>query len=248
MKAFRKLITIPLFLLSALVASSEFYTPKDDLESLQKNKKEDAALPNVLLLGDSISIGYTPTVVELLDGKANVSRPTNKARVNCGDTERGLKDLDKWLGDKKWDVIHFNWGLHDLCYRHPDAKVYGKRDKINGTVSVPVEKYQENLEQLVERLEKTGAILIWASTTRVPEGEAGRFVGDDVKYNAAAKQVMDKHEVTINDLHALTASFGPSLFSKPGDVHFSKAGSEQLAAQVASEISKALDKLNTPKE
>ncbi|MGJ8673328.1 SGNH/GDSL hydrolase family protein [Rubritalea sp.] len=240
MKTFRKFLTIPLFLLSSLIASSEFYTPKEDLDSIQENKKEDVNLPNVLLLGDSISIGYTPAVIELLDGVANVSRPTNKARVNCGDTERGLKDLNKWLGDKKWDVIHFNWGLHDLCFRHPEAKTYGKRDKVNGSVSVPIEKYQQNLEQLVERLEKTGATLIWASTTKVPEDEAGRFVGDDLRYNAAAKQVMDNHGIAIDDLYALTASMDASSFSKPGDVHFAKAGSEKMAAQVAAEITKAL--------
>lgn len=36
------------------------------------------------------------------------------------------------------------------------------------------------------------------------------------------------------------ASFGPELFTEPGDVHFSEAGSAQLAAQVAEHILKAL--------
>src|SRR5438093_8938340 len=74
--------------------------------------QDDPKLPRVLLIGDSISIGYTVPVRELLKGKANVHRPL----TNCEATVRGLRDLDKWLGSGKWDVIHFNWGLHDLKY------------------------------------------------------------------------------------------------------------------------------------
>src|SRR5688572_1778820 len=73
---------------------------------------DDPALPRVLLLGDSISMGYTVPVRERLKGVANVHRPA----ANCGPTERGVANLDKWLGDGKWDVIHFNFGLHDLKY------------------------------------------------------------------------------------------------------------------------------------
>ncbi|MGH9721085.1 MAG: SGNH/GDSL hydrolase family protein, partial [Bryobacteraceae bacterium] len=72
---------------------------------------EDApGLPRVLLIGDSISIGYTETVRTELKGKANVHRiPTNGAT-----TVNGLKNIDDWLGSKPWHVIHFNFGLHDL--------------------------------------------------------------------------------------------------------------------------------------
>jgi hypothetical protein len=80
-------------------------------------KIEDVAgLPRVLLIGDSISIGYTLDVREMLKGKANVHRiPTNG-----GPTTNGLKSIKAWLGDSKWDVIHFNWGLHDLKYIQDD--------------------------------------------------------------------------------------------------------------------------------
>lgn len=71
---------------------------------------DDPKLPRVLLIGDSISIGYTPEVQKLLSGKANVHR----IPANGGPTKKGLENLKAWLGDGKWDVIHFNWGLHDL--------------------------------------------------------------------------------------------------------------------------------------
>ena len=87
----------------------------------------NAALPKVLILGDSISIGYTPYVQSILKGKADVVRPLNKkgGAENCQGTTRGKTELDRWLGDTKWDVIHFNFGLHDL--KHVDTT--GKNSK-----------------------------------------------------------------------------------------------------------------------
>lgn len=76
------------------------------------------------------------------------------------------------------------------------------------------------------QLKATGATLIWASTTLVPEGEVGRVAGDDKIYNEAATRVMQKHGVAINDLHALSASLDPNLFIRPGDVHFTTEGSK----------------------
>lgn len=203
----------------------------------------DEKLPNVLLIGDSISIGYTRDVRKALKGRANVFRPMKaggKSPDNCGDTTIGLKNLDHWLGKRHWNVIHFNWGLWDLCYRSPESKSQGNRDKANGKVSTTPEDYERQLEQLVRKLKATGAKLIWASTTLVPEGEAGRFVGDDVKYNAIAARVMERHGIEVNDLNALTRTFAPELFVKPGDVHYTAQGSQRLAAQVAEKIGAAL--------
>jgi len=199
----------------------------------------------VLILGDSISIGYTPLVIEALAGKANVSRP----KVNCGPTTRYLQSLDSWLtgpgvnhpANTQWDVIHFNAGLHDLCYRHPDAKGYGNRDKVNGTQAVPPQQYEKNLETIVLRLKKTGAKIIFANTTVVPEGEPGRKVGDDLRYNRVAAKVMARHAIPVHDLHALTTTFPAELFVKPGDVHFKTIGSQKLAEQVCSAIAKQLE-------
>lgn len=75
----------------------------------------------------------------------------------------------------------------------------------------------------------------------MPEHEAGRVVGDDLKYNAAAEKIMKEEGIAIDDLHALASEFPPSLWMAPGNVHFKKEGSEKLAEQVAKEIKKALD-------
>ncbi|WP_411847187.1 SGNH/GDSL hydrolase family protein [Roseibacillus persicicus] len=197
----------------------------------------EEALPLVLIIGDSISLGYTPYVARELEGKAVVEHH----KGNAQHTGTGLAKIDQWIGDTQWDVIHFNWGLWDLCYRHPESKVQGKRDKVNGTLTTSLEQYEKNLERLVARLQKTDAKLIWASTTVVPELEAGRIVGDDLKYNEVAAKVMEKHGIAVNDLNALSRQFAAELFTQPGDVHYTKEGYQKLAKQVAAHLSKALE-------
>jgi acyl-CoA thioesterase-1 len=81
---------------------------------------------------------------------------------------------------------------------------------------------------------------IWCSTTPVPEGSAGRLVGDAVKYNEVAARVMRENDVAIDDLYAFAK---PQLdaIQLPANVHFSPAGSKVLAKQVAKSITSALE-------
>jgi hypothetical protein len=230
-------IAIALFAFPAM-AESEFYTPEQDRDGLRKNTAIQKRLPNILIIGDSISIGYTMPVAALLKDIANVQR----VKVNCGNTEFGRKNLKVWLGETHWDLIHFNWGLHDLCYHHPESKERGNRDKVNGTIAVPVAEYEKNLEAMVLQLKETGATLIWANTTRVPENEPGRIVGDVTKYNTAAAKIMQRHGITIDDLYTLTLGFDSSLAAAERDVHYAKQGYAKLARQVAKSISEELKK------
>jgi acyl-CoA thioesterase-1 len=183
-------------------------------------------LPRVLLIGDSISIGYTLPVREALKGKANVHRPPG----NCSSTGYTLSKLDEWLGQGKWDVIHFNWGLHD-------AKLPPE-----GVRHAPPDVYERNLRQLVKRLQATGAKLIWATTTPVPMGgnlaPNRRFDSVD-KYNAIAAKVMAELGVATNDLNAAIAPHLARL-GRPNDVHFSTEGSAFLGGEVTREITRHL--------
>jgi lysophospholipase L1-like esterase len=194
-----------------------------------------AGMPRVLLIGDSISMGYTLPTRELLKGVANVHR----IPVNGSSSDVGLAKLDEWLATggagKKWDVIHFNWGLHDLKH-WKDNKL-----DISGPQVNAVDAYEKNLRAIVAKLKATGAKLIWASTTPVPEGSDGRVAGDEVKYNAAAMRVMKDEGVAIDDLHAF-ASPQLAKIQRERNVHFTPDGSKALAGQVAGEIKKALGK------
>jgi len=187
--------------------------------------EDDPALPRVLLIGDSISMGYTLPTRALLAGKANVHRPP----VNCGNTTTCLRSIETWLGNGTWDVIHFNFGIHDI-----------KCPKRDGANQTKLDRYEANLRKIVARLRKTGATLIWCSTTQSPEAVCGAPARDFVTYNAVARKVMEEHAVQINDLYAFSL---PRLkdIQIPVNSHFHAEGSKVLAGQVAEVIRSALD-------
>lgn len=222
---------------NADLASNQELYEGPEFKRAFSNPKDDPKLPRVLLIGDSISIGYTVEVRKLLAGKANVHRIPGNGQT----AGHGVENLPKWLGDKKWDVIHFNWGLWDICHRHPDSKEQGHRDKIKGARLATPEEYRANMKKNLELLSQTGAKLIWCTTTPVPEGEAGRFVGDELKYNAITAEIIKDHEVITNDLHSHALKRLPQIALKPGDVHFTEEGSAYLAEKVAEEILKVLE-------
>ena len=186
---------------------------------------ENPALPRVLLIGDSISLGYTPEVRRLLQGTANVHRIPD----NGGATTLGLAMLDEWLGAEPWRVIHFNFGLHDVTHLP------------HGGVRTPPDVYAANLRTLVTRLRRTGAHLIFATTTPVPGRTINptRDEADVREANTRATAVMRELGVTLNDLHAFTA---PRLaeWQQPANVHFTPAGCAALAEPVAAAIRAAL--------
>lgn len=196
----------------------------------------EKTLPKVLLIGDSISGGYTKAVVRLMEGKADVSRIPGNGQY----TGTGVKKIDEWLGEEKWEVIHFNWGLWDMY-----GWEYAKEDR-------SPKAYEERLEKLVTRLEKTGAKLIWATTTPVcPEAEGTmlkRFKTElkispevEKEYLDAAEHVMKRHKVLINDLHTLILPELDKFSPAPDNVHFTGAGYGKLAKQVAEVITGVLE-------
>jgi acyl-CoA thioesterase-1 len=194
-----------------------------------------AGLPRVLLIGDSISIGYTLAVRELLKGKANVHRiPTNG-----GPTSNGVANIKQWLGDSKWDVIHFNFGLHDLVYMGPDGARLVDATLPGAKHQVPLPDYEKNLTTIVEQLKATGAKVIWCNTTPVPAGTRGRVADESLKFNEVAAKVMQAAGVPTNDLHS-HAQAKLAEVQLPANVHFTPEGSKYLAEKVAAEIEKAL--------
>lgn len=229
-------VLLPLLAMLSHAQESKKETPKPKKEqpSSLAPIKDVAGLPRVLLIGDSISMGYTLPVREMLKGVANVHRHS----TNCGPTTRGVEQLDSWLGDGKWDVIYFNFGLHDLKYIDEKGK---NTTPEKGKPQVSLEEYAKNLDALVVKMKKTGAKLIFATTTPVPKGEKQRLADSDKAYNEAALKVMKEHGVAINDLNAVVreSTFKGRLTA---NVHFSPEGYKALAEQVATEVKKALSK------
>ncbi len=187
--------------------------------------RDDPTLPRVILIGDSISRSYTMPVRTMLAGIANVHR----APANCLGTDNALRYeiLDLWLnqGGSEWDVVYFNFGIHDRyrATRFPDYTL---------------EQYAANLEAIIQRLRQTGATLIFANTTPFEE-EGAQGIDASVALNAVAAEVMAKHGVAVDDLHGAVIDSIPAVW---GDdhVHFNDEGIALLAAHVAATIKAAL--------
>lgn len=178
---------------------------------------DDPKLPRVLLIGDSVSRGYTQAVRKVMAGRANVHR----APENCGPTANGLKKLDVWLGQGKWDVIHFNFGIHDRATKAAD--------------------YEQRLETIATRLKVTGAKVIWASTTPIPpDTKDGPAAAEAIiEKNRIAARVMQRQGVATDDLFAFITPHLAKV-QNPKDVHFNGEGYELLGKQVAASIETAL--------
>jgi acyl-CoA thioesterase-1 len=219
----------------ALIAAE----PGDASKANQAPATDDPKLPRVMIIGDSISVGYTDEVRRLLTGKANVHRVAG----NAGPSSSGVQKLAEWLAPTNgtWDVIHFNFGLHDLKLgtSGKDNQPYATSDGHQ----VSLEDYEKNLTQIVAKFKTTGAALIWCSTTPVPAGKVDppRQPEDVKKYNEAARQVMIKNGVAIDDLFA-TALPRLADIQMPHNVHYTKEGYAELAKQVAASIEEALKK------
>ena len=122
---------------------------------------------------------------------------------------------------------------------HGLTAFYGTELDATKEKAVNPETYESNLRALAQRLQKTGAKLIWATTTPVPEGANGRIPGDEIEYNRIAAKVMGELKIPINDLHGYVRPQLKTL-QKPADVHYIPEGYAFLATRVAEQIGAAL--------
>jgi hypothetical protein len=134
-------------------------------------------LPRVMLIGDSISIGYTPFVRKQLCGVVEVHRPPE----NCGSSGQGVAALNTWFdaaaqGAERWDCVHWNFGIHDI-----------KCPQRDGQNATPLEVYKENLREILRRLRPLAKQIIWCSTTLSPESASGAPPEDFTRYCATMR-------------------------------------------------------------
>jgi len=188
--------------------------------------------PTLLIVGDSISMGYTPHVAELLAGRAAVVHNEG----NGGDTDRVASQLESWLAAAgKPAAVHFNAGLHDI-----------KVSRDNGEHQVPLERYERNLSDVVARLARSGARLMWATTTPVIEArhqaakDFDRLTADVDAYNAAALRIMAAAGIPVDDLYAVAAGAGIEELLTADGVHFTEDGYRLLGGVVAERIAELL--------
>ena len=182
------------------------------------------SLPLVVLIGDSIRMGYQDQVVNQLAGRAEVWAP----KENGGDSRNVLAHLDQWVFARQPDVVHVNCGLHDL------KRAFGAES------AVPLAEYEGNVRQILQRLQRelNGAV-VWATTTPVEETwhhqnkGFDRLEADVEAYNAAARAVAVDLGVPIDDLFAVVEREGKARLLTQDGVHFTEEGSQLLGRTVA---------------
>lgn len=199
--------------------------------------------PQVLIIGDSISLGYTPVLMGMLKGKVDITRPLNSGGgwINCEGTKRGIEMIDEWLALKdRWDVIHFNFGLHDLKHVLPGT-TRNSTDPSHPQ-QANLKEYDQNLRIIVSRLKATGAKLIFATTTPYPDKPGGplRRADQPAKYNQVAHKIMKENGIRVNDLYGFTLPRMEELLL-PNNVHFRPDANLELAEIVKGEIMAALN-------
>jgi lysophospholipase L1-like esterase len=192
---------------------------------------QETSLPRVVLVGDSIRLGYAPLVAKRLEGKAIVISPT----PNGEDSGNVLRNLEEWVITEKPDVVHLNAGLHDLKLK----------DK---SYQVPLVEYEKNLKTILERIQTgTKAKVVFATTTpildnRHAQRKAGfdRFEADVQRYNATAVSIMTQAGVPINDLHTIVEAGGKDALLGGDGTHYTQHGYDLLAAAVTDSILSSL--------
>ena len=182
-------------------------------------------MTNVILIGDSIRMGYEDTVRGELDGLAGVWGPEE----NGGNSRNVLAHLEEWVISRKPDIVHVNCGLHDISEAPGPAGV-----------AVPLEEYEANVRQILSALKsETQAIVIWALTTPVNEKwhhtnkPFDRVEANVASCNAAAKRVVEELGVPVDDLFGPVQEAGRDKLLMPDGVHFTDQGYALLGKKVA---------------
>lgn len=201
-------------------------------------------LPRLFLVGDSISIYYTPFLQTDLSSTYSFSRKISSKpesitdqlsdpNVQGGNSRMVLEYLQKRYSepDFKPDIIMFNCGLHDI-----------KRNPQSNAIAIDANEYRSNLEKIVALIRQHHAKIIWISTTPVDDNrhnslskEFYRYDHDVVQYNEIAESVFAYFKIPIVDLYMFTKVLGPGHYID--HVHFDEATRAQQAAYIVGFIS-----------
>ncbi|MEV5025395.1 SGNH/GDSL hydrolase family protein [Paenibacillus sp. LPE1-1-1.1] len=182
-------------------------------------------MKRVLLLGDSIRMGYEPLVREALKEKAEVVAPAENGRF----AKHTLWGVNLWIKELgKPDIVHWNNGLWDLHHEAPMVEALTSLDE-----------YLETLKRTANELQRTGARIIFATTTPVPADATGRSNAEIDLYNAAAARLMDSTGIEVNDLNRLVKQDLNENICED-KLHLSETGNRRCAEQVIEHIHKYL--------
>jgi len=192
---------------------------------------------HVTLIGDSIRMYYTPIVRRELEGYAEI----DSSGQNGGTSRNVLLKLEDFVlsREPKPDLVHVNCGLHDLARERNGS----------GAPRVSVAEYEANVACILRTIQKrTGAAVVWATTTPVNEAwhtarkEFERLEADVDVYNAAALRAAYSVGVPVNNLFGLVMANDRDKLLTDDGVHYKDEGSELLGKAVAAVIRREMPK------
>jgi hypothetical protein len=176
-------------------------------------------LPNVLLLGDSITRNYYPTVAKELEGKVNVYLFSASTSVGDPRLQDQLKEFFKMV-NVKFRVVHFNNGMHGWGYTETE--------------------FGENFSAYIKaiRRDAPGAKLVWANVTPVPKDDPSAQTNARIDArNAITEPIIKAEKIALDDQWALMKKH-PEMYQD--NVHPSEEASKLQGKQAAETIEKLL--------
>ncbi len=185
--------------------------------------KGGTSKPVLLVIGDSISIGYIKPLSQMLADKYIAVRPTSDTGglINCEGSTNARRNLEKWMKQNPSpEVIVWNSGIWDaqkLEY-YPDITT--------------LQQYEDNLIAIATRLKATKARVIFNTTTNLPLNYPSLVSGREKLENDIAWRVLPPLGVEMYDLIAV----GTEDLKLPDGIHFTDHGSEVLAGAIASKV------------
>ena len=195
-------------------------------------------MKNILLVGDSIRLGYDKSVKASLEGIANVYFPTENCRF-ASYVLRYIHEYKNLADGEEIDVLHWNAGLWD-CLRLFEEEPH-----------TPKEVYAYYIDRICVRIKKVfpDAKVIFATSTRVQSEKMSknfkRYNEEIEEYNRVAVEVVRRHGFEVNDLYAVSASLPDSAHSDA--VHYyTPAGTEAFTNQVLQYLAQALELEDVP--
>ena len=199
------------------------------------------SLPKLFVVGDSISVGYSPHLQKMTEGRFQFfGRKTGMEEAlkdldiplgsNIGDSSMVLNYLKTMLENSNWrpDVLTFNCGLHDI-------------KTVNGSLQIPLKDYRSNLIKILELLSGTAIHAIWVRTTPVEDKQHNevcpkdfkRHASDLEKYNSAADAIMKNAGIEMIDLFSFTSRLGKGKEIYRDHVHYHPEVEALQAAYIA---------------
>ncbi len=181
----------------------------------------------VMLVGDSIRMGYQDYLRHALRDLAEVSAPDE----NCENSRKVLARLSSWIGNRRPDLIHVNCGLHDL------RREFGASQN-----AVPLDEYAANVRAILTQAAAQSSRVVWATTTPVnyawhhANKEFDRFEEDVAAYNRAALAVAGELGLAVDDLGAAITAAGRDRLLLPDGVHYLEEGYALLGRTAAAMI------------